>query len=393
MAKTNSGYIEGIYQELAEAVQSRRVNSAMLIERWTSLFAKIARGEIVLPGQLLLHLQQASGFSRRNLAEGLRTMCKGWQKCETCPEGLQRPAGEMLRIAIIAAGNIPGVAVAPAVLLASAGYPVVVKLAKSDQWFLPWLLQLFNRLYPGLETGIRAFYWPPSSREIRELLQTAQRILAFGSDATIATLRRQFPQKLIGFGHKFSVAYVDSVTLNSAALAGLARDVSLFDQSGCLSVQAIFVRGQKGQVRRWAERFSRALSKSIDDLGKGQAEASRMVKIHAARDTLDMLGQPYFHGQDFGWFVAVSENFSADFLLGGNFVQVIAVANPKSALRMLEPQKSFLQGVALACEALDFDRLAEGFYQFGISRVARPGEMQSPPLDWANNGIRLPDDL
>ena len=87
------------------------------------------------------------------------------------------------------------------------------------------------------------------SRQIEKgWLECAEAWVVFGSDATVAEFRAKCPPQIPfqAHGHKVSLAVVlDDPGLQSCLLA--ARDVSLFEQQGCLSPQVIYVAGDAGR--------------------------------------------------------------------------------------------------------------------------------------------------
>lgn len=89
-------------------------------------------------------------------------------------------------------------------------------------------------------------------------LERAEAWVVFGSDATVAEFRTKCPPGIPfqPHGHRISLAVVlEDPELRSCAAA--ARDVSLFDQQGCLSPQVIFVGGD-------ASRYAAALAQEME---------------------------------------------------------------------------------------------------------------------------------
>lgn len=95
---------------------------------------------------------------------------------------------------------------------------------KSPEPLLPWFRQL-ESLVDGL-----------SVTADRAVVDTADRVVAMGSDATIAALREQVGDRLLGFGARYSVAWWS----DPARAHDLAWDLILHDGRGCMSPTAIF---------------------------------------------------------------------------------------------------------------------------------------------------------
>lgn len=370
-------------------VLSHRAHGPALIAAWQELFEDLAQGKITIAQSVLTNLSRATGLSQRHLQEGLRCQFSGWARCERDPGSWQWPAPLSSNVAVVAAGNVPGVAVPAAVLLSAAGLPVVVKQASADRWLLPWLIEVFEERHPDWAAGIVAQYWPAGSPELEQVLQSADRVIAFGSRETLQELRQRYEERLLAFGPKFSVAIVTADGISPNCVGALARDVALYQQRGCLSVQAVFVIGTTQVATAFADDLADALECTVTRLGYAEEITADRMRKHALCNTLALLGHRYWANDDLRWLVMLVPEFSAERLVGNNTVQVIPVASLQQALGFLQPYRAYVQGCALCGMAIESveDRLRTA----GFSYVASAGAMQSPPLDWANEGIRLPD--
>ncbi len=361
------------------------------LDSWRDLFREVAEGQVALPSSLIDTLSEATGIHAQNLRAGIRVMCRGWAQLRRSPFMWNITRDASCRVTIVAAGNIPGVAVAPAVMLAAAGCEVQVKLAAADRWLLPWLLEQHENRSPELSDAIHATYLPPDSPELQRWLTEAERVLAFGSDETVAALKRQYGQKVIGFGHKFSVALVEAGQESDAVLRGLAYDVLLFRQAGCLSAQAVFVVDDDAS-RRWLDALATMFDRVLDEeLGRLPASDTLAMQWAATRDVLDLSEAEYVMADDRSYCLAVQPQFNEDLLLGNGFVQIIPVTDVTAMLRQLEPRRGQLQGCALAMEEPMASLAAQELGRFGFSHICPPGELQAPPLDWPNGGVLLPE--
>ena len=56
---------------------------------------------------------------------------------------------------------------------------------------------------------------------------------------------------------------------------------------------------------------------------------------------------------------------------------------------LLDPLGPRLQGLSLAGSEKLGDMLAEALEPLGLSRIARPGELQRPPVHWSHDGVRI----
>lgn len=331
-------------------------------------------------------LTLSSGIPRQNLIRGIQLQFTGFANTPLSEFPWRRFDGE-LYVAIVSAGNIPGVAVAPALLLAAIGCPVIVKLSHADQILFPWLLEKFEKRYEP--SGISCGYWHWESKEFSDLLRGADKVIAFGSDLTTQSLQKQFGTKLLAFGHKFSIGIVDLFELDAFDFAGTTLDVSLFLQEGCLSPQTYFVRGTMDEVLKCAELFFEVLQNTFRALGGNNLEAASVFRRHALIDELDMLGEFYFADSSRSCIVTISENLILSRLLGAFVVQFVPFSSLDDLAKKLTPIAKWLQGASLQCEPSRHPIYESLLMKFGCTYITTPGSMQSPPITWNNGGFNL----
>ena len=166
-------------------------------------------------------------------------------------------------------GNVPGAGIHEvcAALLAGAG--LIIKSASSEPLFFDVSSARWPRLTPAV--GARAAvvnFGRGDAAAMRELWACCEGgVVAYGDDATLAALaagragdapagRLRQPAK-----RRVGAAAGASPSAAAAAADGLARDVTLFEQRGCLSPHQVFVVGDAGQARGFAARLARALER------------------------------------------------------------------------------------------------------------------------------------
>lgn len=393
------------------------------IARWQRLLHRIASHPDSMPQSLLQQIAATTGITVGNLRVSLALSLEGLSRplCGAADFSTIPPRvgpGARPKIAIIGAGNIPGVPLAPAILLAACGCPVVIKPSRDEPYFMPWILAAFAREYPDCPSGMTCVpvrrSAEPGSRELSDLLQQTEKILVFGHNETIAALQTEYPGRVIGFGHKFSVAYVETAAYTPEIGAALARDVVLYNQQGCLSAQTIFLR--TADAEGWAQQFAHQMCKVLvrqlaDPPGAGGspptgrsavAQRSDRMRLHALLEECVLRGVPFWRCTvqlpaegvgDFSPLVLLIRrpaDWRPDWMVGHCCVQVVAVSQPEDMFALLAPFQHALQGLALHTDRGGYDELAARARQVGFSYICPPGRLQAPPLDWPNGGIALP---
>ncbi len=157
----------------------------------------------------------------------------------------------------IVSGNTPHAALQSLLRGFLLGSANVIKLPSSGLPDLAgWIEQLPNELRAMVET---------TDKLTDSQWEHADAVIAIGSDDTIAAVRQQtLPDQIfIAHGHKVSLGIVYGDFEIAAPLA--ARDVSLFNQRGCLSPHAIYVDESHQSDTGNALQFAALLATAMED--------------------------------------------------------------------------------------------------------------------------------
>jgi hypothetical protein len=381
------------------AVALERISDRELIDAWVDTvgaFADPASGE---RRDLEEALCDATRLSAPALQAGLEAVLGG--VTGTHVEALvERAGGRRNRspLLVVLSGNIPGLVVQPLLPALALRRPTVLKTARGEPIFTPAFVAALVRRLPALAGGVSVRSWRGGlgavgveSIESEESywLEQATTVVAYGGAEAIDGLRRRTAGQLLDYGPKLSLGLVGDSSSPFRYSAGIARDIALFEQQGCLSIQALFVLGDP---LPWAEAVRCELELLAIAWPPPELPVAVAASVHALRAEARMRGlwvgeQPLRHGT-----VVVEE---ADAPLrpspGGRSVRLYPVATSSEVLGRLEGWKGQLQGVALAVP--EAGSLALGLEALGVSRLASPGDLQSPDVSWQNGGRDLLEEL
>ncbi|MEO7975401.1 MAG: acyl-CoA reductase, partial [Thermoanaerobaculia bacterium] len=165
---------------------------------------------------------------------------------------------------------------------------------------------------------------------------------------------------------------------------GLARDIALFDQRGCLSVQAVYTEGDPEEL---AAALAWALALESARLPHGPIDPATAAAVQQLRAESELRnGAHEGPGLDLAQgTVLIEKELGFRPVPGLRTVRVHGVRALGDALPALQPWKGRLQGAALAGpKAL---ALADDLHLLSFSRLAPPGELQSADATWHNGGI------
>lgn len=297
-------------------------------------------------------------------------------------------------VAIVAAGNVPGVALPKMALALAAGSACLVKCAQGEPVLAPLFAAALAAESAALGSATAVAWWKGGANAWEEEVQrTADSLIAYGSDEAIAGIARRAPATFVAHGHRLSIALVDlarAVTVEPIAEAA-ALDVTLYDQLGCLSPQCIYVTGGDAAGRA---AFVAALARSLERLARllprGEAPAEASAAIRRVRDEIEwreLAGEPVrVLASDTGttWTVIeeASEGFRPSPLYRTIFVRPLARAEGLRAALGAALRRVECAGVA----PWPHEEIASALAASGIANVVPLGRMQSPTLRWRQGG-------
>ena len=164
-------------------------------------------------------------------------------KCVDPPRRGIRPT-----VCHILSGNLPNPGIVSIIVGLLAGVRNLVKAATGDP-----MPRLFVESLGDLGKEV---IWTDDRKAFRR----ADIVVAYGTDETIAAIRRRLRkgQKFLGFGHRVSIGVIHSPRGGTQpTIEEATRDVSMWDQQGCMSPQAFYVEGN-------TTKFAEALAKEME---------------------------------------------------------------------------------------------------------------------------------
>jgi hypothetical protein len=301
-------------------------------------------------------------------------------------------------IGFIMPGNVPGAGLHEFSTALIAGSGLIVKTASAEPLFFSAFARTIAEVAPQVGARIAVFNWSRGQTDLTQALRTAcDWVVAFGNDATLAglsaaeipaTSNKSKCAQLVGFGSRVSGALVMNEALHdrSDVLDTLARDITLFEQRGCLSPHHIFVEGTG--ARAFAAELATVLDRIAAKippphrLGLEDAAAVRSVRENARWRALGGQDVALWEGARLGWTVVFDSSAHFRVSPGWRTVYVSAVADPGEFIRRMEPASGRLEACAIAGPASRVDQLTPALDRLGVSYICAPGAMQSPPLEW-----------
>jgi len=287
---------------------------------------------------------------------------------------------------VVLAGNVPALAVQPLLPALVMRRPALLKSASAEPLFAPAFVAALARRLPAIGDGVAALTWVGGDPTLEApVLARADPVLVYGGRAAVTDLQRRAAGRVVDYGPKLSFAVVGADADLARAAAGVARDVALFDQRGCLSVQAAFVEGGAARATAFGEALATALAAFAIELPPGAVDAMQASAVQQIRGAAEMRGA-LASRLPIGAGTVVVEPAGAPLVPspGLRTVRVYPVTSLKALPEMLARWCGLLQGAALAGESAL--ALAPALAHLGVSRCTAPGELQAADASWHNGG-------
>lgn len=382
-----------------------------------------------LPEELRRSMADAAGLSPEGLDAGLGVVVRG-VRTDAARELLLRtepPDRPLAPALVVLASNLPGLALQCLLPALAAGRPLLLKTPSAEPGFTPWLLASLTAADSRLGEAFAAASWRGGDSAVEnEVLPRFERVIAYGGDGAISDLKRRTaaPDGLVDHGHRISLGLVvpspaaprPGLAVDVEAVArGLARDIALFDQRGCLSVHSVLVVGSTsdGVAPRLAEATRDALAALATELPPGAPETGLLAAVRAAREEAVMAGHKVLNlgVLDLG-VLDLGRDSTQDLTLrhgtvvvhsageidpaqlespGLRSVRIASVASKRQLWDILEAWRGRLQGVALAgADPIELAEIEDGLRRLGVTRIAAPGRLQEVDATIWRNGGRDP---
>ena len=243
-------------REVGEELRGRPV--ASLLEVLGDVLEAFRSPDAPARKQLEAELPEATGFAPATLREGLDAALAHWTRGalrrlvedELGPElgvGCRRRATGFPVTATLLAGALPTPTLLALLAPLALRSPVLAKCSVHDPCTARIFAQTLSERDASLGRALRVLDLRREDEAAVAALLEADCVVASGSDETLARVAAHVtpPRRLVGYGHRLSVAVLGPAALSGpplqAAARALARDVALWDQLGCLSPVALFV--------------------------------------------------------------------------------------------------------------------------------------------------------
>lgn len=287
----------------------------------------------------------------------------------------------------IFSGNVPGLPAFDMAMGLALKSAVLVRPPAEEPVFAPLFARSVMEEDEGLGRCLAVFRW---GHEETWPYEEAGAVLAYGSDQTIAAIRRLVPSgvRFVGHGHKISFAAVAREACDVETARRLAYDVTMYDQQGCVSPHMAFVeRGGALTPAAFARAVGEELARLAVEMPRRKLDPEEAMSLRGARDEAEFTADAVYGSQgDLAW--AVIHNEAPAFLPStlNRLLRTFAVDDLAQVGPVVAPHAGYLQTVAFAGPSERRAGVAEALGALGVSRVCPVGRVQEPSALWRHDG-------
>jgi len=399
------GRLELAAAELVDWPLAERIGAlARVVEAWTA-------PDSVWRRELAEALGASSPFDPRTVRAGLDDALGAWRAADfaaLCRRELalvlEDDEMELLPFewtAVLAGGSIPMPTLLSTWLPLVLGSPVLLRETTHDRETADLLGRSLEAVDRRLGRAFEAIHFPHEDEPALTAFLEAPCVVATGSDETIASIRSRLAPatRFTGYGHRFSIGLLGPELASDRALLeraarGIALDVARWDQSGCLSPAVVYLLGLREPARAdLAHAIHEALERITAEMPRGELSPGARTDHASERAEARMReaggrGAQLFEGEEHTLVLEADAHPRPAPL--HRFLRLMPVADAGELERALEPFRgmlstSFIAGFPEPAEA----EIRSALSGLGLSRYARPGTLQCPPIDWPHDGMPL----
>ncbi len=366
--------------------------------------AEVCRPDTSRGREMFERIAERSGYSEELLAKSIEALTAPFSRAQL--EAFSRKVRPRRHlVGFVMPGNLPGAGLHEVAIALIAGCSVIVKATASAPDFMHNFADSIGRYSPGLASRIAVFNWSREQTELTAMLrESCDRIVVFGDDDTVANLSPSArfraaiagngDECFAGFGHRVSGAIVAADSSmgggrNDAPEALLARDVTLFEQRGCLSPHHIFVEdGDRTHASVFAARMAEAIERLARALPPPrQLRLEDAAAVRRARESARWRGLggdsvQLWEGAGLGWTVIYDREARFTESPGFRTLYVSPFFEAADLEHRLEPVRGRVEAFAIAGRPRENDQIRALLRESGASYVCAAGAMQSPPIEW-----------
>lgn len=296
----------------------------------------------------------------------------------------------------VLAGNIPAIGILSIACALLSKSSSLVKVSFDEPVLTALFMHVLNSVDSELASCVAVANWRGGDEAIESVaFKCADAVVAYGTMETILSIRNRLSptKRFIAYGHRIGVGIVDSHCDLDDAARGLANDIAMFDQQGCMSPHVVFICGNSSDEERFTKSLSSAFNELAHELMSSRYALERSASIQSWRAVYMMAGAKVLMDEhSTSWTIVIlnepliSALYAHRLTCPPRTVLIRRVQSLEELHSEVKPFAGFISAAGCSvCEACE-EKLLELLASVGIPRVCLLGEMQLPRQWWFHDG-------
>ncbi len=294
------------------------------------------------------------------------------------------------RLSVILAGNVFTACIRALGWPLLLGWRVTTKAASADDVLPHALRDALHEVDPVVAARLEVTTFDRGDQtSLQALIDRSDAVSVYGSDATVASVRRALndDKRLIAHGHGVGAAFVDRGAIRGRVQRSLwaqrlALDIAAYDQRGCLSPHVIFVdTDDPKRTQKLALALHEALSQLERTLPRGPLPTDVTAAQSQWRGTMAACGE--LHEGTTHAVAWLDANADPTSVLGPGYRNVVLApcTGAQNALRALQHWGDQLKTLGIAPDGEPLTRIQSLLPEALRPTVVPAGTMQTPRFD------------
>lgn len=306
------------------------------------------------------------------------------------------PSKGYKEVLVILAGKIPATTVRCCFLGILANSKVVLKPSSQYNVFAHLFVRSIKQYCPDISKYVELLDVPSDSEILKEKIENSDLVVAYGSDKTIENIiakRGSHPTVLGRHMESFSIIFKDGLEDWRSVAHAMAEDIAIYDQSGCLSPQAIFVENHGTvSVERFAHLLFEELMDIERDIPKGVINQYLGVHVRLYAQQLKFLAKTanglVLHDKNSIVPMVVLLPPSIPYISGpgSRIIQVFHFSDLPPLMPTLKGMALRVQGLSFSGDYVRLQNILKIYPDLQPHYICAVGQLQRPPLDFRENG-------
>lgn len=285
---------------------------------------------------------------------------------------------------------LPGAGLSPVLMGWLIGTSQIIRPSSRGEHFARLIYERSRDLMGSASTGLELLFGSPSPR-----WKDADALIVSGSDETIETLHgfldtpgHRARPTLIGYGHRVSFTLIiddgsDALLQDRELSLRCAQDIVMWHQQGCFSSRAVIFCGPHDRGRAFAERLGASIAIMEETLDARQLDDALLARRAQTRGVAEMMADVY--GAGTGWVQMQNRPWRGE-QISPHTVSFHTIQSVDEVRQVVKLPAHNLQGCALHAPASARRHCEEALCRLGVTRICKPGLLQSPPASWPHDG-------